>query len=77
MLHDHDLANNLFVRLAITKPHPKHSPLENFCTEALVVCLRNSTRFRKRFVDLCATRPPIIQTGEARQKVTRSGRFIR
>lgn len=56
MLHDHNLANNLFVRLAITKPHPKHSPLENFCTEALVGCLRNSMQFRKRFVDLCTTR---------------------
>jgi hypothetical protein len=54
VLHDHDLANNLFVRLGITKPHPKHSALENFCTEALVGCLQNSTLFRKQFVDLCA-----------------------
>jgi hypothetical protein len=55
MLHTHDLADNVFVRLATTKPHSNHTPLENFCTEALVACLRNSEGFQQAFVELCAT----------------------
>jgi hypothetical protein len=53
MLHDHDLADNIFARLEVSKPHHKQTARENFCTEALVWCLRNARRFRRAFIRHC------------------------
>ena len=55
MRHGHPYASNLFSRLVNAKAD-KHTPLENFCTEALVWCLRHSKyiEFRKRFLETCA-----------------------
>jgi PD-(D/E)XK nuclease superfamily len=59
MLGTHEHADNLFLRLSSYSQRKDRDPLEDFCSEALVWCLRNSLSFRKRFLDL--TRMDIFQ----------------
>ena len=53
--YDHN-ATNLFIRLERTKPGSNHTPLENYCTEALACLLISHSKFRKRFLKECAKR---------------------
>src|SRR6266850_6488152 len=45
-------ADNLLSRLFSYSPRVGRSPLEDYCTEALAWCLRASTAFRGRFLEL-------------------------
>ena len=47
----HEHADNLFLRLSSYSPDSERSRLEDFCSEALVWCLRNSIQFRRQFFD--------------------------
>jgi hypothetical protein len=50
--HDAANADNLFSRLFSYTPRVGREPLEDYCTEALAWCLRNSLAFRDRFLNL-------------------------
>jgi hypothetical protein len=52
MLGTNEYADNLFVRLSSYSPRKERDPLEDFCSEALVWCLRQSLTFRKEFFKL-------------------------
>src|SRR6266478_74883 len=52
MLGTSKYADNIFVRLWSYSQRKDRDPLEDFCTEALVWCLRQSVTFRKRFFHL-------------------------
>src|SRR6266487_2995354 len=50
MKADDPLADNLFTRLASYTPRAGRTSLEDFCTESLAWCLRNSPGFRQKFL---------------------------
>lgn len=50
MRHDDPRADNLFCRLFSYSPRAGRNPLEDYCTEALVWCLRNAAAFRREFL---------------------------
>jgi hypothetical protein len=50
-------ADNLFLRLFSYTPREGRSALEDFCTEALAWCLRNSLDFRKSVFSMTGLRP--------------------
>src|SRR5437870_4506094 len=52
MLGTSEYADNLFLRLSSYSQRRGRDPLEDFCSEALVWCLRRSVTFRQRFFDL-------------------------
>jgi hypothetical protein len=54
--------DNLFRALFTYCPRPNRVPLEDFCTEALAWCLRNSPDFNKRFLRLTGL-APLIRCG--------------
>jgi hypothetical protein len=43
-------ADNIISRLFSYSPRPDRDPLEDYCTEALAWCLRNSETFRRKFL---------------------------
>jgi hypothetical protein len=52
MLGTSKYADNLFLRLSSYSQRRDRDPLEDFCSEALVWCLRQSVTFRKAFFNL-------------------------
>ena len=52
MLGTSEYADNLFLRLWSYSQRKGRDPLEDFCSEALVWCLRQSVTFRNRFFNL-------------------------
>src|SRR6266487_6565347 len=52
MLGTSEYADNLFLRLWSYSQRKGRDPLEDFCSEALVWCLRQSVTFRRRFFNL-------------------------
>jgi hypothetical protein len=59
MLGTSEHADNLFLRLSSYSQRNDRDPLEDFCSEALVWCLRTSKVFRSRFLKL--TKLPVLQ----------------
>src|SRR6267154_91166 len=52
MRNDDPMADNLLWRLFSYSPRSGRNPLEDYCTEALVWCLRKSAVFRRNFLAL-------------------------
>ena len=80
----HEHADNLFLRLSSYSPRPKRDCLEDFCSEALVWCLRCSTHFRRQFFERTGfpflREGAIIHTqqkykGEPDDESSKAGRF--
>jgi len=78
MRSDDERADNLFSRLFSYSPRLEREPIEDFCTEALAWCLRNSTDLPTKFLGLTnvkALTERIIPPASVRPQIDTQLRF--